>query len=123
MGNIRVDARQPQTTLDAPGSDPHLQGDGEQYMHAIVVIARTERCTVGSSPTGCMPSLGQGVPLTMRPLDNASLGLHVSDTLGQIDPKLEFWVQCYSIPDRCVPDGKFLDVASLGQSVPWLFCP
>jgi hypothetical protein len=77
MSNIRVDARQPDTTLDPPGSDPRLQGDGEQYM-PTVVIARTERCTVGSSPTGCMPSLG-GVPLTMRPLDNASLGLQVAD--------------------------------------------
>ncbi len=34
-------------------------------------------------------------------------------------------VSCISsdVPDGCVPDRKFLDVASLGQSVPRLFCP
>ncbi len=37
--------------------------------------------------------------------------------------KTDNWVQWYSVPDRCVLDPKFLDVASLGQSFPWLFCP
>ncbi len=36
---------------------------------------------------------------------------------------LHLWVQCYLIPDRCVPDRKFLDVAPLWQSVPWILCP
>ncbi len=29
-------------------------------------------------------------------------------------------IQCWCVPDRCVPDLKFLDVAPLGQSVPWI---
>jgi hypothetical protein len=27
------------------------------------------------------------------------------------------------VPNRCVPDRSFLDIASLGQSVPWILCP
>jgi hypothetical protein len=81
MSNIRVDARQPETTLDAPGSDPHLQGDVGQLMYHVV-SARTERCNVSSSPTDLSPnekSRMYTVPWTKLPFDDASLGLHVSD--------------------------------------------
>jgi hypothetical protein len=32
-------------------------------------------------------------------------------------------MQGWCFPDRCVPDRKFLDVAPLEQSVPWILCP
>ncbi len=32
-------------------------------------------------------------------------------------------MQGWCVPDRWVPDKKFLDVAPLEQSVPWIFCP
>ncbi len=70
MSNIRVDARQPETTLDPPGSDPDLPGDGEQYM-PTVVIARTERCTVSSVPDRCVSE--RKVSDVYRPLNKTSL--------------------------------------------------
>ncbi len=75
------------------------------------------------------PRTERSIPWTMCPLDNVTL-TDVSrpwPTLQLLENSLphhmDRTVQCLSIPDRCVPDRKFLDVASLGESVPWLFCP
>ncbi len=32
-------------------------------------------------------------------------------------------MQGWCVPNRCVPDQKFLDVAPLEQSLPWILCP
>ncbi len=32
-------------------------------------------------------------------------------------------MQGWCVPDRCVPERKFLDVAPLEQNIPWILCP
>jgi hypothetical protein len=54
-------------------------------------------------------------------------GTHRSVTLHHVILLFHYhdvqWMQGCCVPDRCVPDQKFLDFAPLEQSVPWLLCP
>ncbi len=57
-------------------------------------------------------------PRPMCPQKKISGTLRLLNDVSLVRP---FQGRC--VPDRCVPDQSFLDIASLGQSVPWMLCP
>jgi hypothetical protein len=70
-----------------------------------------------------MEGLNEGVPLVFIVVLFGPTTPYPAAITVIVAHRVHIGGQCYLVPDRYVPDQKILDVAPLGQSVPWILCP